>query len=203
MSINLKKNQTISLKKPDSSVNESYSLNEVTIGLGWDINTGGGRAYDLDACAVLLENGDKLTSDSDIVYYGAQKHRSGKIWLTGDNVTGEGDSDDEQIIVKLDQIDSKYEKIVFYTSLYQGQSRGQQFGNINNAYIRAVDANGKEIARYSISKDPSLNNKRSLIFAEAYRYEGEWKLRALGEALDTDSYSEVANKFKKKSLFGW
>ena len=192
--INLQKGQTINLKKPSENglVN---NLSKVTIGLGWDINDNGSN-YDLDAIAVLLNKEGKLESNDDIIYYGAKNHRSGKIYLTGDNLTGAGAGDDEQIIVNLDTLDSKYEKIVFYTSIYNGKSRNQEFSKVRNAYIRAIDAGNIEIAKFNISGDSSLSGKRSYVFAEVYRKDGEWKFRALGESHDTDNFQNIAENYK-------
>ena len=200
MGINLQKGQTIDLRKPENGSVEN-NLSKVTIGLGWDINDNGSN-YDLDAVAVLLDKDGKLTDSKDIVFYGDKKHTSGKIWLTGDNLTGAGEGDDEQIIVNLNELPAKYEKIVFFTSIYQGCSRNQELSKINNAYIRAVDGNNNEIAKYTISGDRTLEGKHSLVFAEAYRKDGGWKFRALGESHDTDSYQKIAESYKGKKMFG-
>jgi len=192
--INLQKGQTIDLKK---SINgQEFDLSKVTIGLGWDINNQSGSDYDLDAVAVLLDSNGKITSSNDIIYYGNKVHSSKNIWSNGDNLTGDGDGDDEQIEAKLENLDQKYDKIIFFTSIYQGQSRGQNFGKVKNAFIRAVDAKCKEIARYNISGDQSLNDMRSFIFAEMYRKNGTWKFRALGDAKTTDSLMQVCESYK-------
>ncbi len=191
--INLVKGQTIDLsKKQDGG---AHNLTEITIGLGWNISRNK-SSFDLDAVAVLLDKNGKIASSDDVVYYGNKKHKSGKIWSTGDNLTGDGDGDDEQIVVKLSTIDEKYDKIVFFTSIYQGESKRQTFGDIQETYIRAVDANNSEIAKYKISGDNTLTSKRSFIFGEAYRKDGTWKFRALGDALDTDSWSKVCENYK-------
>lgn len=190
--ITLQKGQTIDLKKEGNSNGEN-NLSKLTIGLGWDIN--GGNNYDLDAVAVLLDKNGKMAKSNDIVFYGDKNHSSGNIHLTGDNLTGEGEGDDEQIIVNLDRLDAKYEKIVFFTSIYQGKSRGQNFGGVKNAYIRAVDGNNREIAKFEMSGNNDLKGKCSYVFGEAYRKDGTWKFRALGEAQDTDSLSEVARVY--------
>ena len=207
MSINLQKGQTIDLRKSENS-STTINLSKLTIGLGWDINEGS-STYDLDAIAILLDKDGKLADNTDIVYYGSKDHYSGKIRLTGDNLTGAGEGDDEQIIVKLDEIPAKYEKIVFFTSIYQGKSKGQELSKINNAYIRAVDGNNTEIAKYMITGDKSLIGKHSFIFAECYRKDSTWKFRALGEPQDTDSFQQIAESYKgsvdgseKKKLFG-
>lgn len=197
MGINLVKGQTIDLKKNENSSVEN-NLSKVTIGLGWDINDGG-SSYDLDAVAILLDKDGKMSESKDIVYYGDKMHNSGKIWSTGDNLTGAGEGDDEQIIVNLNELPAKYEKIVFFTSIYNGKSKGQEFSKVKNAYIRAVDANANEIAKFNISGDSSLVGKRSLIFAEVYRKDGGWKFRALGESSDTDSLMQIAESYKKGS----
>ena len=188
--INLQKGQTIDLKKNPSG--GEFDLSKVTIGLGWDCNERNTGSYDLDAIAAVLGTNGKMSSGKDLVYYGEKNHVSGNLHLTGDNLTGAGEGDDEQIIVSLEKLDQKYDKIVFFTSIYQGKQKGQHFGDVKNAYIRAVDANNKEIAKFEISGNKDLNDKRSLVFAEVYRKDGTWKFRALGEAKDTDSLSEVA-----------
>lgn len=206
MSINLKKNQSIDLRKnADNSVN---NLSQVIIGLGWDIKRGESD-YDLDACALLLKD-NKLTSSDDIVSYQNKRHKSSTIWSTGDNLTGAGDGDDEQIIVKLDSVPSEYNKIVFYATIYNGRSRGQEFSKVENAFIRAVDAGNKEIAKYNISNDPNASGKRSLVFGEAIRNGQNWEFRATGEYYNTDNLVDVAEMYKsgqnnpkeRKKLFG-
>jgi stress response protein SCP2 len=114
---------------------------------------------------------------------------------TGDNLTGEGDGDDEQIIIKLDSLPSKIEKIIFLVCIYQGINKNQQFGKVENAFIRACDKNNKEIAKYTLSNSPELENKHSLIFGETYRYNDGWKFRAIGEPLYTDNFVEILKKY--------
>ena len=192
MGINLVKGQNIDLRKPSANENNGadYNLSSVTIGLGWDISRGE-KEYDLDAVAVLLDKNAKLASQGDVVYYGNPKHANGKVWSTGDNLTGAGEGDDEQLIVKLDELDAKYERIAFFASIYQGRSKGQHFGKVENAFIRAVDGNGKEIAKYNMSGDKSLDGKCSFVFAECYRKDGIWKMKAIGDAMDTDALLTV------------
>ncbi|CAM3899261.1 MULTISPECIES: TerD family protein [Flavobacterium] len=221
MAINLQKGQTIDLRKNDKG--ESFDLSLVTIGLGWDVrkkDTGffsklfGGNdepEYDLDALAFLLDSNGKVADlgrtvrntnggevslfESDIIFFNSMKHPSGNIWLTGDNRTGAGDGDDEQIIVKLDALDKKYEKIVFIVTIYQGKRREQHFGLLENAYIRAVDAKGKEIAKFNLSGNSSLNGTRAMIFSEAYREGSEWKFKAIGEPRSTDNFVDILKEF--------
>lgn len=114
---------------------------------------------------------------------------------TGDNLTGEGDGDDEQIIIKLESLPARIEKIVFLVCIYQGIQKNQQFGKVENAFIRACDSNNKEIARYTLSNSPELENKHSLVFGETYRHNNGWKFRALGEPLHTDNFVDVLKKY--------
>lgn len=117
---------------------------------------------------------------------------------TGDNLTGEGDGDDEQIIVKLNSLPSKIEKIIILVCIYQGQARNQHFGLVDNAFIRACDLNGKEIARYSLSNSPELNGMRSMVFGELYRHNGEWKFRAIGNPESTDNFVQILKRYLKQ-----
>lgn len=219
MAINLQKGQTIDLRK--NADGRDNDLSNVTIGLGWDVKKKGGflsnifggnssEEYDLDAIAFLLDANNKVVNrgqtvhrggrdislfGGDIIYFNSLKHPSGHIWLTGDNRTGEGDGDDEQIIVQLDKLDQKYQKIVFLVSIYQGKKNNQHFGMIDNAFIRAVDQKGVEIARYSLSGNSEFNNTYSMVFAELYRREGSWKLRAIGEPKNTDNFVDILKEY--------
>jgi tellurium resistance protein TerD len=213
--INLQKGQTIDLRKNDKG--DSFDLSRVTIGLGWDVRQekkgffgslfGAKEAeYDLDAVAFLLDANGKVANlgrtinkggqqvglhESDVVFFNNLRHPSGHIWLTGDNRTGAGDGDDEQIIALLDHIDPRYDRILFLVTIYQGRTNNQHFSMIENAFIRAVDAKGKEIARYSLSGDASLSGMCCMEFAEMYRKDGSWKFRAIGNASPTDSFVEI------------
>ena len=210
MAINLQKGQTINLSK------DTYDLSEVMIGLGWDIKEepkkggllgkllGGQKDadYDLDAIAFLLDPNDKLINlgnerliGGDVIFFNNLKHSSGNIWHTGDNLTGAGEGDDEQIIVKLNSLSEHYHKIVFLVTIYQGQQKNQHFGMVQNAFIRAVDRKGKEMARYSLSNESSFNNMSSMIFAEVYRKEGGWKFRALGNPQREDSFVPILKSY--------
>jgi tellurium resistance protein TerD len=221
MAINLQKGQTIDLRKNDKGEN-IYDLSKVTIGLGWDVRkkqTGGflGKLfgskeedYDLDAIAFLLDNNNKVANlgrtvqrgaqqivlfESDVIYFNSMKHPSGNIWLTGDNRTGEGEGDDEQIIVKLNELDERFQKILFLVSVYQGQNKNQNFSMIENAFIRAVDSRGKEITKYTLSGDATLNGMCTMIFAEVYRKDGAWKFRAIGEPHRSDNFVEILKQY--------
>lgn len=117
---------------------------------------------------------------------------------TGDNLTGEGEGDDEQIIVKLDSLPARIDKILFLVCIYQGQKKNQHFGQVDNAFIRACDAKGKEIARYSLSNNAEFNGMRSMIFGEMYRHNQEWKFRALGNPEQTDSFVEILKRYVRR-----
>lgn len=207
--INLQKGQTISLEK------EQFDLSSVTIGLGWDVRQrrsgflggllgggGGDDDYDLDAIAFLLDSADKVINPGDsrltggdVIFFNNLRHPSGQIWLTGDNRTGAGEGDDEQIVVRLNSLPPQYQKILFLVSIYQGQQKGQHFGMIENAFIRAVDARGREMARFNVSGDATFNQKRSVVFAEVYRRDGGWKFRAIGTPHDTDSFVNILRSY--------
>lgn len=205
MSVSLRKGQGVSLRKNE------HDLSSVTIGLGWDINEekkgllGGlfGKKepeYDLDVVAFLcdaagkvtdlgkVENGRPTLVDGDIIFFNSLRHKSGQIWLTGDNRTGEGDGDDEQIIVKLNTLDARYEKIVFIVQIYNGVQLQQHFGKVQNAFIRAVDARNVEMARFDLSGGSAFNHQRSMLFAELVRENTGWKLNAIGEPSDSDTF---------------
>lgn len=205
MSIRLQKGQTINLDK------EQHDLSMVTIGLGWNVREKSGgwlsrlltKDYDLDAVAILLDSNGKLRNPgnkrilvgADIIFFNNLKHSSGAIYHTGDNLTGGSGSDDEQIVVNLNVLDRVYDKIVFWACIYKAKSRKQHFGMVKNAYIRAVDANGKEIARYDLSDDPKYENKGSMTFGEVYRSGGDWKFKALGDAFETSRIIDVSEGY--------
>jgi stress response protein SCP2 len=223
MAINLQKGQTIDLRKNDRG-ESIYDLSQVTIGLGWDVRQKQGgflgklfggkeEEYDLDAVAFLLDSNGKVADlgrtasvsgrnvalyGGDVIYFNSMRHPSGNIWLTGDNRTGVGDGDDEQIIVQLEKLDQKYQKILFVVTIYQGRKNNQHFGMVENAFIRAVDSKGKEITKYSLSGDASMNGMCSMVFAEAYRHNGDWKFRALGEPGQTDNFVDILAKYAYK-----
>ncbi|ALX92439.1 MULTISPECIES: TerD family protein [Serratia] len=205
MSVSLRKGQSVSLRKNE------HDLSSVTIGLGWDINEekkgllGGlfGKKepeYDLDVIAFLcnaqgkvadlgdVENGRPSLVNGDIIFFNSQRHKSGHIWLTGDNRTGAGDGDDEQIIAQLNSLDPKYEKIVFIVQIYNGQELKQHFGKVQNAFIRAVDAKNVEMARFDLSGGAAFDGQRSMLFAELVRESTGWKLNAIGEPSESDSF---------------
>lgn len=205
MAISLKKGQGVSLKKSE------YDLSMVTIGLGWDINEEkkgflGGlfgkkeEEYDLDVIAFLCNasgkvgklgtnsRGEVTLVGGDIVFFNSMRHESGCVWLTGDNRTGAGEGDDEQIIVKLNDLSEAYQKIVFVVQIYKGRERNQNFGKVQNAFIRAVDNKGKEMARFDLSGGAAFAQYCSMLFAELVRESGGWKFNAIGSPDQSDSF---------------
>ncbi|CAK6607955.1 Tellurium resistance protein TerX [Providencia stuartii] len=135
-----------------------------------------------------MEGGQASLVDGDIIFFNSLRHKSGQIWLTGDNRTGAGDGDDEQIIVKLNTLDDKYAKIVFIVQIYNGKQLQQHFGKVQNAFIRAVDAKNVEMARFDLSGGAEFNHQRSMLFAELVREDSGWKLNAIGQPSDSDSF---------------
>ena len=174
MPINLQKGQKVSLTKGNPG------LKNIMIGLGWDVNRyDGGADFDLDAAVFMLgENGKTPTSD-EFIFYGNLVHKSGAIEHMGDNLTGEGDGDDEQIKVDLTKVPDNIQKIDFTVTIYEADKRHQNFGQVDNAYIRIVDENtNEELIRYDLGEDFSIET--AVVVGEIYRYNGEWKFNAIG-----------------------
>ena len=174
MPISLKKGQKVSLSK------DNPGLSHVIVGLGWDVNafdTGGD--FDLDTAAFLLGENGKVTRAEDFVFYGNLKHPSGAVEHLGDNLTGQGDGDDEQIKIDLGRVPENITRIAFTVTIYEADERRQNFGQVSNAYIRIVDeAKGQEILRYDLGEDFSIET--AAVFGELYRHNGEWKFNAIG-----------------------
>lgn len=172
--INLQKGQKISLSK------EEPNLKIVRVGLGWDVNRYDGAQYDLDGSSFLTADNGKCTCDRDFVYYNNLKHPSVCIEHTGDNLTGEGNGDDETMLVYLDKVPNNIHKISFAVTIHKAQERHQSFGDVENAYIRIVnEETGSEIARYDLSEDFSVET--AIIVAEIYKHNNEWKFAAVGK----------------------
>ena len=176
MGIQLSKGQKVSLSKSGSK------LSSIMVGLGWDVNRlklPGTADFDLDASAFLLGSNGKCVSDQDFVFYGNLEHGSGSVKHMGDNLTGEGDGDDEQIMVDLSMVPANIEKIAFTVTIYDAVKRGQNFGQVSNAFIRIVDyKTGEEILRYDLAEDFSIET--AVVVGELYRHNGEWKFNAIG-----------------------
>jgi tellurium resistance protein TerD len=174
MSVTLSKGGNVSLSK------EAPGLTAVTVGLGWDVRTTSGADYDLDASAILVGTNGKVLSDDNFVFFNNLRSPDGSVVHLGDNLTGGGDGDDEQITVQLNTVPANVDKIVFPVSIYEADSRQQNFGQVRNAFIRVVNQNGgTELARYDLTEDAS--NETAMLFGELYRNSGEWKFRAVGQ----------------------
>lgn len=200
MSVSLKKGQKVSLSK------ESAGLSKVIIGLGWDEaqpakSTGffgslfatPTQAIDCDATAILLQNG-KWVDRQDIVYFGNLRHKSGTVQHMGDNLTGAGEGDDEQIIVDLARVPACYDRIVIVVNIYQAAQRKQHFGMIRNAFIRLVDGrNNREMCKYDLTENYS--GMTAMIFGEVYRHNGEWKFSAIGQGTQDNSIGQLAQRY--------
>ena len=174
MAVNLSKGQKVDLTKSNPG------LNRILIGLGWDTNRyDGGYDFDLDASAFLLGANGKCTSDSDFIFYGNTTHPSGGVQHAGDNRTGDGEGDDEQIHVELNKVPANIERIAVTVTIYEADVRRQNFGQVSNAYVRIVDENtNTEIVRYDLEEDFSIET--ALVVGELYRHNGEWKFNAIG-----------------------
>ena len=174
MAISLKKGEKIDLTK------RNPGLQKIIIGLGWDINkfdTGG--EFDLDAAAFLLDASGKVASQEDFVFYGNLKHPSGAVQHLGDNRTGDGEGDDEQIKVDLSLVPANIEKVAFTATIYEAEQRLQNFGQVSNAFIRICnEITGEELTRYDLCEDFSIET--AVLFGELYRHNGEWKFNAIG-----------------------
>ncbi|NMO03470.1 TerD family protein [Gordonia sp. TBRC 11910] len=174
MGVSLSKGGNVSLTK------EAPGLTAVAVGLGWDVRTTTGTDFDLDASAIGLNTGKKVVNDGFFVFFNNLKSPEGSIEHTGDNLTGEGEGDDEVIKVNLAAVPAEVDSIVFPVSIYDGEGRSQSFGQVRNAYIRVVNqAGGTEIARYDLSEDASTET--AMVFGELYRNGADWKFRAVGQ----------------------
>lgn len=155
-------------------------MKKVVVGLGWDVNqfdTGG--EFDLDAAAFLLADTGKITKSEDFVFYGNLKHPSGSVEHMGDNRTGAGEGDDEQIRIDLSRVPENLTKIAFTVTIYEPEQRRQNFGQVNNAFIRIYnEETGEELLRYDLGEDFSIET--AVVFGELYKNNGEWKFNAIG-----------------------
>ncbi|MFC5750112.1 TerD family protein [Actinomadura rugatobispora] len=174
MGVSLAKGGNVSLTKavPD--------LTAVAVGLGWDVRATTGADFDLDASALLLDSGGKVLSDQHFVFFNNLRSPDGSVEHTGDNLTGEGEGDDEVINVDLRAVPAGCDRIVFPVSIYDADSRAQNFGQVRNAFIRIVNrSDGNELARFDLTEDASTET--AMVFGELYRHSGEWKFRAVGQ----------------------
>ena len=174
MGVSLVKGGNVSLTK------EAPGLTAVAVGLGWDLRTTTGTDFDLDASAIAVNGEKKVASDQHFIFFNNLRSPEGAIEHTGDNLTGEGDGDDEVIKVDLAGLPATIEGVVFPVSIYDADNRGQSFGQVRNAYIRVINrANGQEVARYDLSEDASTET--AMVFGELYRNGADWKFRAIGQ----------------------
>lgn len=178
MSVSLTKGQRVDLTKGRPS------LRKILIGLGWDINEYDGEEdFDLDASIYMLKSNGKVGSDDDFIFYGNLQHKTKCIVHTGDNRTGEGDGDDEVIKVNLDKIPSDYTTLSIVVTIYDAENRFQNFGMVNNAYVRIVDEEKEEeIMKYDLSED--FSTETAIVVAELYKNNGEWKFKAVGSGYE-------------------
>lgn len=174
MAISLSKGGNVSLSKEDPG------LDEIMVGLGWDARSTDGQDFDLDASAFLLATNGKVRSDTDFCFYNALSVAGGAVIHQGDNRTGEGEGDDEQIKITLSKLPADIDKVAIVVTIHEGEQRRQTFGQVSNAFIRLVnEKTGKEVVRFDLSEDASTET--AMILGEVYRYGSEFKFRAVGQ----------------------
>ncbi len=199
MAITLEKGQRIDLTKGKAG------LTNILVGLGWDpvsqgggflgklFGGGGGADIDCDASVLMLKN-DKFVENKDLIYFGNLKSKCGSVEHTGDNLTGEGDGDDEQVLVNLSKVPGNVNKLVFVVNIYDALRRNQHFGMIQNAYIRIVDrSNNQELVKYNLKDEYA--GKTSLIVGELYRHENEWKFVAIGNGTNDAKLADITRNY--------
>jgi tellurium resistance protein TerD len=187
VSVSLSKGGNVSLTKM------APGLTAVSVGLGWDLRTTTGTDFDLDASALLCGADGKVIDDAHFVFFNNLTSPDGSVEHTGDNLTGEGEGDDELIHVNLAGASENIQRVVFPVSIYEGAARNQSFGQVSNAFIRVIDrSNGAELARYDLTEDASTET--AMIFGELYRHNGEWKFRAVGQGY-ASGLSGIAKDF--------
>lgn len=204
MAINLTKGQRVDLTKGNPG------LSKIVVGLGWDPvqssgggggffgslfgGGGGGANIDCDASVIMLGANDRLQNNKDVIYFGNLRSADGSVQHTGDNLTGDGDGDDEQIIIDLNRVPANIQKLVFIVNIYDCVKRKQHFGMIRNAFIRVVNpSNHQELIHYNLSDDYS--GKTCLITGELYRHNNEWKFAAIGTGTNASGLSEVVRSY--------
>ena len=188
MSVNLSKGQKVSLTK------DNAGLKRVMVGLGWDEAPGYGDTIDCDAIAMLLGPNEQLSARSDVVFFNNLRHATGCVVHQGDNLTGAGEGDDEQILIDLANLPTQYEHIVLLVSIYKARDKQQHFGMINNAFIRLVDADtNKELYKYNLTENYS--GMTAMVFGEVYRRNGEWKFSAIGQGLQVWAVADLSARY--------
>ena len=178
MAITLSKGQKVSLTKGNPG------LKHIVVGLGWDTNKyDGGFDFDLDSAAFLLDENGKVNADTDFVFYNNLKHSSGAVEHLGDNLTGEGDGDDEQVKVDLSLVPQNISKTAFTVTIHEALERRQNFGQVSNSYVRVIDEDtNQELLNYELGEDFSIET--AIVVCEIYRHNGEWKFNALGSGFE-------------------
>ncbi|MEH7125382.1 TerD family protein [Bacillus sp. JJ1773] len=201
MAINLQKGQRVDLTKGNPG------LSKIVVGLGWDpvqsrgggllgslFGGGGGANIDCDASVIMLGENDKIRNNSDVIYFGNLKSNDGSVQHTGDNLTGDGDGDDEQILIDLSRVPAQVHKLVFVVNIYDCVKRKQHFGMIQNAFIRIVNsANGQEMIHYNLTDDYS--GKTCLVVGEIYRHGADWKFAAVGTGTSSPGLADVVRSY--------
>lgn len=174
MAINLTKGQKVDLTKGNPG------LKKLMVGLGWDVNAyDSGADFDLDAAAFMLGDNGKCPSEKEFIFYGNLTHPSESLKHMGDNLTGAGEGDDEQIFVDLTKIPANVSKVAFTVTIYEAEERGQNFGQVSNSFIRIVDeSTGREVIHYDLGEDFSIET--AVVVGELYKHNGEWKFNAIG-----------------------
>ena len=174
MAVSLSKGGNVSLSK------EAPGLKAVMVGLGWDARSTDGQPFDLDASAFILGSNDKVQTDNDFIFYNNKTGAGGAVQHQGDNTTGEGEGDDEKILLNLAGLPESVNKVSVSVTIHEAEQRRQNFGQVRNAFIRICNAEGgAEIARYDLSEEASTET--AMIFGEVYRYGSEWKFKAVGQ----------------------
>ena len=202
MAINLQKGQRVDLTKGNPG------LSKILVGLGWDpvqnrggggflgalFGGGGGQNIDCDASVIMLGADGRIRSNSDVIYFGNLKSNDGSIQHTGDNLTGDGDGDDEQILVDLSRVPSQIDKLVFVVNIYDCVKRNQHFGMIQNAFIRIVNsASNQELIHFNLTDNYS--GKTCLVVGEIYRHGSDWKFAAVGNGLNVPGLGELVRSY--------
>lgn len=182
MAISLTKGQNVSLSKTDPS------LKNVLVGLGWDARSTDGQDFDLDASVFMATENGKVPSDRHFIFYNQLVSPCGGVEHTGDNLTGDGDGDDESVIVRLDKVESNIKSLFITVTIHDAEARRQNFGQVSNAFVRIVNNDtSDEIVRFDLSEDYSTET--AMVFGEIYRHNGEWKFRAIGQGYKGGLYS--------------
>ena len=193
--LSLSKGEKISLTKAATDlglgVGTATNLDNLTVGLGWDVNNFQGAAFDLDASVFMVDANEKVVNNSGFIFYGQPSDPAGSVRHSGDNKTGEGEGDDEQIKITLSKVPAEIQKVIFTVTIYECRTRNQNFGQVKNAFIRLVDdATSQELIRYDLTEDYSTQT--ALVVGELYRHNGEWKFNAVGSGYPDDLNSFCA-----------